>query len=293
MLKKLFCLARAYIMLLRQVKRIRKGQKVGISRAELAKAQINVGCRSIRNKYFKTKAPSPIEICGFKLNYIWDFSFELLFNEIFLKEHYYFNTKEDRPFIIDCGSNIGFSIFYFKKIYPKARILGFEPFSTAYEVLRQNIAENGLKDVTVENLALAGSSGVQNLFYNPSKPGGLRMSLLERRADEAVPTVAKTTILSDFVQQKVDFLKMDIEGLELDVLRELDEKKKLGLIEEMAIEYHHHIDAYVDCLSEILHILERNNFGYQLDCGFGKTSAREVRFQDIMIYAYAKPRKET
>jgi hypothetical protein len=81
---------------------------------------------------------------------------------------------------------------------------------------------------------------------------------------------------------------MDIEGLESDVLDELDEAKKLCLIQQMTVEYHHHVQKEVDRLSRILGILERNNFGYHLDCGFRKARGQQAEFQDVMIHAYAK-----
>jgi hypothetical protein len=114
------------------------------------------------------------------------------------------------------------------------------------------------------------------------------MSLLEERIKgKSIPI--QTTVLSKFITQTVDFLKIDIEGTELAVLQELNESKKLFLVEQMAIEYHHHIDKDIDCLSHMLGILEQNKFGYHIHCDFGQSLLKQVRFQDIMIYAYKKP----
>jgi hypothetical protein len=113
------------------------------------------------------------------------------------------------------------------------------------------------------------------------------MSLIEDRL-KGVPTVVNTTALSQHIDLTVDFLKMDIEGAEFSVLEELDQAGKLGLIKEMSIEYHHHIHDDSDTLSDLLSILERNNFGYLLRGSFG-SPPRKGKFQDLMIYAYRKP----
>lgn len=288
MIKKSFSFAKDRIRLIRQARNIGKGKALGISRNELAQAFIKVGSKSLQNKYFETKLESPIEVLGYRFNFVAYGSFNYLFNEIFLEEDYFFTTQKKRPFIVDCGSNIGASILYFKKLYPKASIIGFEPFEQAFHVLRLNIDDNKLQDVTVYNLALAESDNQQKLFYDPSKPGSLRISLLEERI-KGTSIPIQTTVLSKFITQTVDFLKIDIEGSELAVLEELNKSKKLSLVEEMAIEYHHHIDKNIDCLSHMLSILEQNNFGYHVHCHFGKSLLKKVQSQDIMIYAYKKP----
>ena len=47
--------------------------------------------------------------------------------EIFENQCLFFETKNQKPKIIDCGANIGISILYYKRLYPEAQIIGFEP----------------------------------------------------------------------------------------------------------------------------------------------------------------------
>src|ERR1044071_4816990 len=54
-------------------------------------------------------------------------SFVAGYEEIFKRENYKVDFATNDPFIIDCGSNIGLSIIYFKTRYPNAKIIGFEP----------------------------------------------------------------------------------------------------------------------------------------------------------------------
>jgi hypothetical protein len=62
-----------------------------------------------------------------RIDFVDSVSFLHGYQEIFEEECYSFNASSSYPFIIDCGSNIGLSIIYFKRQYPNARIIGFEP----------------------------------------------------------------------------------------------------------------------------------------------------------------------
>jgi hypothetical protein len=139
----------------------------------------------------------------------------------------------------------------------------------------------------VHKLALSDRSGKSNLFHDRSQHGGLRTSIYPERIKDAVSSAIETTTLSKYVNRTVDYLKMDIEGSEAGVLKELNDANKLSLIREMAIEYHHHIVEDVDCLSSLFHILEQNNFGYQVHSSLCHPHSRG-QFQDITIYAYRK-----
>ena len=46
--------------------------------------------------------------------------------EIFI-ENIYKQTLREKPYIIDCGANIGMSVIYMKQLYPQAEIIAFEP----------------------------------------------------------------------------------------------------------------------------------------------------------------------
>lgn len=67
------------------------------------------------------------EVEGFKVFYRNEEETRRIIEEVFDDEEYRFSSQKDTPFIIDCGSHIGLSIMYFKKLFPEAEVLGFEP----------------------------------------------------------------------------------------------------------------------------------------------------------------------
>jgi hypothetical protein len=96
-----------------------------------------------------------------------------------------------------------------------------------------------------------------------------------------------TDTLSGYMAGKIDFLKMDIEGAEHQVLNEISGKDKLKFIDKCVLEYHHHIDPDEDRLGVILSMFENAGFGYQLST-WTKPPFLEQKFQDINIYFYSK-----
>lgn len=197
-----------------------------------------------------------IKILNFRVKYTDTLSMYFEFKDIFKNKIYHFETTKGDPIIIDAGSCIGMSIIYFKHIYPDSRIIGFEPDSNIYNILQSNIKANDLKNVEIINAALSSSEGFLT-FYPDGTDGG---SLFHENENAAikVPSVK----LSKFINEPIDFLKMNIEGAELEVLYEMEHK--LALVNEMVIEYHS-FDNSKQKLHKILELLNKNGFMYLIN----------------------------
>ena len=208
------------------------------------------------------------------------------FVEIFLRRDYLFLTDRVRPFIVDCGANIGMSILFFKRTYPGSRILAFEPDPETFTLLKRNVEASGFEGVTLVNKAVLDSEGVTNFHSAPYGPGSALMSVVGTRASMETVTVPSVK-LSDYLEEPVDFLKIDVEGAEGKVIRQLAESGKIEHVQQMAIEYHHHLHPEENELAGLLDVLERGGFGYQIR-GDVKTPVTPGRFEDLMIYTYKK-----
>ncbi|HEY3875893.1 MAG TPA: FkbM family methyltransferase [Candidatus Kapabacteria bacterium] len=225
---------------------------------------------------------------GFRVHYAQWQLLLYLFREIFLEGSYLFESNTESPTIVDCGSNIGMSILFFKMIYPKSQIIGFEPDPATFETLQSNIECNALAGVKVYPFALSGGDGMIDFYHKDDDAGSLLMSIHKiRMGGERI--VVPTRKLSSFVTGPIDLLKMDIEGAEEEVIKELVASNVLSFVQQMFIEYHHHINSSEDTFSRFLALLEQSGFGYQIssDAKKGKI-ARSSEFQDIRIYCYRK-----
>lgn len=164
-----------------------------------------------------------------------------IYEEIFVNEEYRFSTREKAPLIIDCGSHIGLSIFYFKHNFPNAKIIGFEPNQQNFEILTKNVEENKLTDVTLVNAAVSDQEGEGVLYNLPtdSDPWTWGDTIMVNQwgdGEKEVGTKVNAVKLSEYINSKVAFLKVDVEGAEQKIIREIEDK--LSFVDEMVVEYH-------------------------------------------------------
>ncbi|OGN33166.1 MAG: hypothetical protein A3I39_03000 [Candidatus Yanofskybacteria bacterium RIFCSPLOWO2_02_FULL_47_9b] len=186
-----------------------------------------------------------------------------LFMEIFLKQYYYLK-KTDLPIkVIDCGANIGVSLLYIKLMAPNAQVKCFEPNPAALAILNKNIQANGWgKDVSVRPYALGKTKGRAEFFVDRDEATSYGASLSKYMAGKhaLVSFPVQIDRLSDYISGPIDFLKVDIEGAEFDVLEDLSENNKLADISQIQFEYHYHPKFFPKPLSEILEILKQAGF---------------------------------
>ncbi len=153
-----------------------------------------------------------------------------MYKEIFEHHIYCFPTKEERPYIIDGGANIGLSVLYLKKLYPNSQIIAFEPDDRIFAALQSNIEKSEYRDITLLCRALWSSETELNFMSEGSDAGRLC------QGDDPSNQVVRTARLRDYLNRKVDFLKLDIEGAETEVL--MDCADLLNNVENLFVEYH-------------------------------------------------------
>lgn len=201
-----------------------------------------------------------------------------LTKEVFTDEEYRATLKTPEPLIIDCGSHIGLSILYFKKHYPQAKIISFEPDPTNFEILQKNIVANKLTGVSLVNAALTAQNGPVILYSSDKRTSENDWSWGNTISYDLRPgNVQKTvpgTKLSSYLKNHVDLIKMDIEGAELEVLQEIE--PQLGGVDQIILEYHGLPNAKANKLSDVLKILRRNFLNVSV---FGEKETNDWRWE--------------
>lgn len=209
---------------------------------------------------------------------------ERAFEQIFTRHVYNFNSKTEEPFIIDAGANIGMAVLYWKKRYPKAKIIAFEPSREAYKSLVKNVEANNLKDVICIDKALSNTNGTQKFTTNEVISGSL---ILEK--DLANNYDVETTTLGEYLKDEVDFLKIDIEGAEKLIYD--DVKTNIHNLNHVFLEYHSFINEN-QYLSKFLDLFEKNNFRYFIEGEYNKTNhfvePKVSLNQDMQLNVWAK-----
>jgi FkbM family methyltransferase len=157
-------------------------------------------------------------------------SFLAMYQEIFEREIYRFIAVNDSPRILDCGANVGLSVCYFKRLYPHSRITAFEPDPQVFACLSRNCQALGLTGVELLPQAVWKQAGDLPFRGEGADAGRLAAP------DEARTFTVKACRLKEFLLEPVDFLKMDIEGAEAEVLA--DCAPVLANVRACFVEYH-------------------------------------------------------
>jgi len=119
--------------------------------------------------------------------------------------------------ILDIGSHVGtHAVFFAKRVGAEGRVFAFEPQRVSFELLCGNAALNNLLNLKCLNVAVGARSGVVEIpIVDPTTEfnyGGV--SLLTGMKGEPVSVVT----VDSLNLAKCDFIKADVEGLEIDVL---------------------------------------------------------------------------
>jgi FkbM family methyltransferase len=194
-------------------------------------------------------------LLGFKIHFYSFSEFIDLVEEIFIFQVYRFETTFSSPTIIDCGSNIGLSILYFKKIYPTASVLAFEPDYHNYEQLKRNIEGNNLLGITLHKCALSADVGIVDLYHEISS-GSLRSSLHNKEGKKIESVVSQR--LSEYITNDVEVVKIDVEGAEIEIIQDLLRSGKINNIKLMIIEFHPAITKIA--LGEFVNLFDHEKF---------------------------------
>lgn len=150
---------------------------------------------------------------------------------------------DDRAVCIDVGANIGLYSLALSLLAPNGHVYAFEPSRHAFEYLKKNLAQNGVGNVSVSQLALGQSD--QNVRFHdiPFFTAGsftvdedcfLTSEILGSSFYEAPCTTLDAFVRNERIDH-IDLVKVDVEGGELPViegaLETIEQHKPLVLME--------------------------------------------------------------
>lgn len=122
--------------------------------------------------------------------------------------------------IVDLGGNCGMTALYFATMYPYAKVIVLEPDRANYDILRLNTAH--LKNVFSEMAAIWDTPGFAVIHQAGSGfwSRGVKRNVTNAASHpEAVPQHSLRFLMDKYSLAEIDFLKIDVEGSELDLCR--------------------------------------------------------------------------
>lgn len=197
------------------------------------------------------------------------------FLEVEVYQHYdYFNIGvEQGDVVVDIGANYGFfSLHALKK--GATKVLSFEPFKETFDSLLINVANHD--SIIPIRKAISNSEGFGKIVSGNISGSNFLMQSSEnvKNADKILennPDVFEihTTTLDNVIREhgleKIDFLKVDNEGSEIDIFKNLS-KEIFLMLDKIVIEYHSDLGKKI-----LIDILQKNNFSLHfsgdVECG--------------------------
>jgi FkbM family methyltransferase len=161
--------------------------------------------------------------------------------QIFVNEEYAFSAKRPMRTILDAGANTGFSSLYFARRFPEAEILALEPEAGNAALLTRNTAscprirtiQAALwdRDETLEIVDWFGECGYRTKAVGED---------MQRPVCGVARGVCVPSLMEEAGWERIDLLKMDIEGAEKTVLAGPPEwLERVGVL---AVETHDWLD---------------------------------------------------
>jgi len=191
-------------------------------------------------------------------------------------QHFYKVKRDD--IVLDAGANFGhLSIFFSKIIGPNGLVYAFEPDSLNAKKINENIKLNPDLDYNIKivDLLLWDKNEIVD-FYEAGTVGSSAVWI-----PDAVHTVKKESIrIDDWVKKnqisKIDFIKMDIEGAEIEALDGCIETIR-ELKPNFAIASYHIVNGEQTYI-KVEDFFKRNKYPY-----------KTVRFRKTEIITFAGP----
>ncbi len=171
-----------------------------------------------------------------------------IYLEVFKDKHHMklpaFQGKKDKV-VVDLGANEGYYALGMKENNPKLKIISVEPAPETFQILKKNITGNKLKDVVAVKKAVSAKNGKITFEIVPEVTaiGSLNIGLQKRvwldkkRIKKiSVDSITLTELCRQHKIDKIDILKIDVEGAELDILK--SSKALLKNVKKVVIEKH-------------------------------------------------------
>ena len=140
--------------------------------------------------------------------------------------------------VLDIGANQGlFAVAASSVVGPCGMVHAFEPDKDLAGCIRKTIQKNEIKNIKIHEIALGSKSESLKLYKNPYNSGDNRLTTAIPDSANSLQSVAVERLDAIHEIQRIDFVKIDVQGWELAVLQGMVEKMKLNLRAKILFEF--------------------------------------------------------
>lgn len=241
------------------------------------------------SRFFGETDPHPgrTTLLGWDIEYVNGMALACFTDQLLIRRLNDFLPDNDTPLIIDCGANIGLGVLNYNRLFPKSKIIAFEPDPVFVPCIKNNLKRNNIHNVKLIESAVWVENG--NVPWYSEGIDGSKIIINENNNNTSV----SSTDLSDYLNEPVDLLKMDIEGAEYKVISHI--KDKLVNVKNIIVECHFNqtnvlaFSALMEALAEAGFKVSINTFGAWRDLIRQKPISQDHWEQYLLIAGWRKP----
>lgn len=186
--------------------------------------------------------------------------------------------------IFDIGANIGQSAIEYMVAFPDAQVFSFEPVSTTYAALKNNIYSDKTR---CYHLAMGKEKGFHRIFLNENSTTNSFIPQTLSMSHEMVEVTTVDIFTSENSIEKIDLLKIDTEGFDLEVLKGSEEMLSAGRVAFIQVEVGFHpCDKRHVLFDEVRDFLIQKRysvFGFY-DQFLEWSGEKRLRFANVLFY---------
>lgn len=140
--------------------------------------------------------------------------------------------------VIDVGAHIGYYSTYMARLVGKTgKVYAFEPEPHNFKLLERNVKENKFSNIILENKAVSDHVGKSYLYLNEKSTGDNRIFYSNDNREKIVVDLITLDEYFKNIKKKVDLIKIDVQGVDLKVLKGakkiLDSNKHIKIAVEL------------------------------------------------------------
>jgi FkbM family methyltransferase len=129
--------------------------------------------------------------------------------------------------VVDVGANLGWTALRMASLAPQGWVMAFEPDRENFTRCQANVSLNSFPNLFLFQVGLGSQPGTATMeVRTPSNRGGNRISPSSEPTNKTIEMARLDDMLSQFPDNRIDLIKIDVEGFELHVLRGAEQTLK-------------------------------------------------------------------
>lgn len=144
-----------------------------------------------------------------------------VFRQVFLEDQYSFSIDKSVQYIIDAGANVGLASISFLERYPDSVVVAIEPDESNFEVAKRNLSRYGdrCRLIRAAIWSQDGELEVSKGTFLDGREWSTQTVPVTSESKNIVLAISLESLVRQVKFPRIDILKMDIEGAELEVFK--------------------------------------------------------------------------